>query len=166
MTSWNRTWLVLALLALLAAPGWGAEVGSAAPEFALRTFGGQQLSKAALAGKPLLLVFWNTWCVNCQQELVKLNRLAQTYGPNELEILTINTGINDSEGKAREFLKQRGYTFDASFDHGFTIGDAYQVRGVPTVCLIDGAGVLRYRQAEIPLELIQRLVANPEPKGS
>lgn len=157
MRNGNRAWLVLALLAILTTPGWGAAVGTAAPEFALRTFSGQQLSKAALAGKPLLLVFWNTWCVNCRQELVQLDRLAQTYGPNELEILTINTGINDSEGKAREFLRRHGYTFDAGFDHDFTIGDAFQVRGVPTVCLIDAAGVLRYLQADLPEDLSRYL---------
>ena len=141
------------LLALLAtnAPAW--ELGAPAPDFNLLTFAGQQVSPTALAGKPLLLVFWNTWCVNCQRELAQLQRLANTYGPRELPLLAINTGINDSERKARDFLQQHGYSFAAGFDHDFSIGQAYRVRGVPTVCLIDAAGVLRYRQAVLPDDL-------------
>lgn len=146
-------WLVL--LCATFAQAW--EVGEPAPDFSLRTFAGQTISSSALAGKPLLLVFWNTWCVNCQRELVELERLEKTYGPQQLTILAVNTGINDSERKARDYLQQRGYSFAAGFDHDFSIGQIFQVRGVPTVCLIDAAGIVRYRQAGLPDDLAKLL---------
>lgn len=145
------------LLALLSTNALALELGSPVPDFSLRSFSGQQFSPTTLAGKPLLLVFWNTWCVNCQRELAELQRLAITYGPHKLTILAVNTGINDSEAKARDYLKQHRYSFAAGFDHDFSIGQAYQVRGVPTVCLIDATGVLRYRQAGLPDDLANLL---------
>ena len=152
-----KTLLVFWLLAIVTSNALAWEIGAPAPDFTLRTFAGQQLSTATLAGKPLLLVFWNTWCVNCQRELVELERLTKTYGAQELTILAVNTGINDSEKKARDYLQQRGYSFAAGFDHNFSISQAYQVRGVPTVCLIDAAGVLRYQQAGLPADLAKQL---------
>lgn len=141
------------LLALLTTNALALELGAPAPEFSLRTFSGQQFSSTTLDGKPLLLVFWNTWCVNCQRELAELQRLATSYGPKKLTILAVNTGINDSEPKARGYLQQQGYSFAAGYDHDFSLGQAFQVRGVPTVCLIDAAGVLRYLQAGLPEDL-------------
>lgn len=148
--------LIFWLSAIVTGNALAGEIGAPAPDFTLRTFAGQQLSRAALAGKPLLLVFWNTWCVNCQRELGELEGLANSYGET-LTILAVNTGINDSEPKARAYLQQQGYSFAAGFDHDFTIGQAYRVRGVPTVCLIDAAGMLRYQHAEVPADLAQRL---------
>lgn len=142
-------WWVLLLTSHVQA--W--EIGDPAPDFRLRTFSGQQISSSTLSGKPLLLVFWNTWCVNCQRELVELERLEKTFGPQRLNILAINTGINDSERKARDYIHQHAYSFAAGFDQDFAIGQAYQVRGVPTVCLIDSGGIVRYRQASLPDDL-------------
>lgn len=149
LTCWLALFITSSALAL--------EIGGTAPEFTLRTFSGQQFSHSPQTGKPLLLVFWNTWCVNCQRELVELDRLDKTYGPQGLVILAVNTGINDSERKSRDYLQQRGYSFAAGFDGDFSLSTAYGVRGVPTVCLIDAAGVLRYQQAGLPDDLARHL---------
>ncbi len=145
------------LLSMPVAPCLGAKVGAPAPDFTLPTFSGPTFSLAQARGKTLLLVFWNTWCINCQRELVELDRLTARYGPETLAILLINTGINDTETKAREYLQRHGYRFPAGFDGNFTIGTAYQVRGVPTVLLIDAAGIIRYQQAGLPDDLPERL---------
>lgn len=145
------------LLALSTSSALAVEIGAPAPDFTLRTFSGQQFSHSPQTGRPLLLVFWNTWCVNCQRELGELDRLDKLYGAQGLVILAVNTGINDSEEKARNYLQQRGHSFAAGFDRDFSLGTAYGVRGVPTICLIDAAGVVRYQQAGLPDDLAKRL---------
>jgi peroxiredoxin len=142
--------LVLSFLTVMAAPGWSVEVGEPMPDFSLQTFDGSKLSRATLAGKPLLLVFWNTWCPNCMRELPGINRLAEEYGPRGLKVLAINTGINDAEGKARAFWKKHDYRFPTGFDHVFEIGQAFGVRGVPTIFLVDSKGVVRYKHVQLP----------------
>ena len=142
--------LVLSFLTVMVVPARSVEVGESMPDFALQTFDGSNLSRAMLEGKPLLLVFWNTWCPNCMRELPRINRLAEEFGPRGLKVLAVNTGINDAEGKARAFWKKHGYGFPTGFDHVFEIGQAFRVRGVPTIFLVDSKGVVRYKNVQLP----------------
>lgn len=150
-------WLVLALLLVTVSPGRGGEVGEQLPDFAVQTFDGNSISRATLAGRPLLLVFWNTWCVDCRRELPRINRLAERFGQRGLTVLAINTGFNDREGKARAYWKKSGFVFPAGFDHTFEIGKAFRVPGVPTIFLVDPRGVVRYKQTRLPRDIEERL---------
>jgi peroxiredoxin len=142
--------LVLSFLTVMAVPAWSVGVGEPMPDFALQTFDGSKLSRATLEGKPLLLVFWNTWCPNCMRELPRINRLAEEFGPRGLKVLAVNTGINDAEGKARALWKKHDYGFPTGFDHVFEIGRAFGIRGVPTIFLVDSKGVVRYKHVQLP----------------
>lgn len=148
---------LLPCLLLLAATVHSAEVGAPVPDFTVRTLEGGQLSRASLSGKPALLVFWNTWCAICKDELPKLNQVAAKFGPNRLTVLAINTGLNDSESKARAYWKKYGYTFPVGYDHTFQIGESFKVVGVPTVVLVDAQGLVRYSQTLLPNDLEERL---------
>ena len=149
--------LLPCLLALLAGSCLSAEVGARVPDFSVRTLGGDQLSRASLSGKPMLLVFWNTWCATCASELPRLNLMAQKFGPGRLTVLAVNTGLNDTEGKARAYWKKYGYTFPAGYDHSFNMGESFRVIGVPTVILVDAQGFVRYSHTSMPRDLEERL---------
>ena len=138
-------------------PGWGAEVGEPVADFTVQTFDGITFSRAALAGKPIMLIFWNTWCPVCREELPKINRLAERFGPGKAAILAVNTGLNDSEGKARAYWKKFGYVIPVGFDHSFEIGKAFKVRGVPTVFLVDSKGIVRYKNSVLPDNIEERI---------
>jgi cytochrome c biogenesis protein CcmG/thiol:disulfide interchange protein DsbE len=141
---------VIVFLVLMVCRASGAEVGDPIPEFTLRTFDGTTVSRATLAGQPLLLIFWNTWCPNCMRELPEINRLAGKFGPGGLKVLAVNSAINDSEKKARAYWENQGYIFPTGFDHYFEIGQAFGLRGVPTVFLVDSKGIVRFKQARVP----------------
>lgn len=150
-------WVALWFLLITVSPGWGVEVGGPLPDFAVRTFAGKTLSRASLTGRPLLLVFWNTWCPDCMRELPKINRLAERFGPRGLVVLAVNTGLNDSERKARAYWKKSGYVFPTGYDHTFEIGKIFAVPGVPTIFLVDAKGVVRYKQSRLPGDVEERL---------
>lgn len=149
--------LVLLSLILLVSPGWGAEVGDPLPDFRVQTFDGNSLSRAAFTGKPLLLVFWNTWCDNCMRELPEINRLARKFASRGLAVLAINTGFNDTESKARAYWKRSAYSFSSGYDHTFELGSLFRVRGVPTVFLVDSRGIIRYKQSMLPKDMEERI---------
>ena len=148
--------MVLLLLMFTLSPGWGAEVGEPMPDFSVQTFDGKSLTRANFAGKPLLLVFWNTWCPDCMRDLPEINRLAQKFVPQGLAVLAVNTGLNDTESKARAYWKKSAYLFPTGFDHSFEIGTAFRVRGVPTVFLVDSKGIVRYKNPQPPKDMEAR----------
>lgn len=154
------TTILLLLLwsqAVPASPGRGVEVGEAMPDIAMPTFAGDTISRSSVAGKPVLLVFWNTWCPTCLRELPQIGKLAEKFSPKELTVVAINTGLNDSESKARAFWKKHGYRFPVGFDHTFGIGQAFGIRGVPTVILVDAKGILRYKSTLPPDNMDERI---------
>jgi peroxiredoxin len=150
-------WVVPWLLLILAAPGWSVEVGDHMPDFSIQTFDGRNLTRATLDGKPVLLVFWNTWCPNCLRELPKINRLAEKFDPQRLTVIAINTAFNDTEKKARAYWHKSEYVFPCGFDHTFEMGQAFAVRGVPTLFLVDDRGIIRFKQVVLPEDVETRI---------
>jgi len=153
-----RKTLLAALLCqmYLASPAWSVEVGQPVPDFGIKSLAGESLSRARLTGKPLMLVFWNTWCPICKKELPEINRLALKYASKGLAVLAINTGLNDSEGKASAFWKKNAYQFPTGFDRYFEIGQSFGIQGVPTVVLVDAKGVVRYNSPLLPENMDER----------
>lgn len=148
----------LGFLLGLVSPAWSIEVGQPLPDFSLQTFDGHTASRTAMAGRPALLIFWNTWCPICMLELPRINRLAEKFGARGLTLLAINTAISDSESKARSYWSKSGFGFSSGIDLDFEIGQAFGVRGVPTVFLVDAKGVVRYKHALLPQDIEERLM--------
>ncbi len=47
-------------------------VGEAAPDFTLRLFDGDELTLSDLAGSPLVINIWVSWCTRCREEAAGL----------------------------------------------------------------------------------------------
>lgn len=115
-------------------------VGSAAPGVDVDLVRGQEL---VARGKPRLLVFWATWCLICKQAMPEVLAFARARG---VEVIA----ITDEEPATLE-------TFFASYDEPFPAIVAsdldrvtfldYGVSGVPTMVLLDEAGIVRHYQA-------------------
>ena len=41
-------------------------LGKAAPQFSVRTLDGARVTNTTLAGKAVIVNFWNTWCTPCR----------------------------------------------------------------------------------------------------
>ncbi len=91
----------------------------------------------AYADAPLtMLVFWETWCPYCRQELPKLEAMAQAYAGQGLQVLGISKlsrGTTSTDLLA--FAAEHGVTFALGAESG-TITDAFGVDGVPAVALV------------------------------
>ncbi len=160
-----RLILLLTLGVFTAASALAVKVGEPAPDFSIETFAGEEMSLARSKGqKPLLVVFWTTWCPNCQRELPKLAETFPQLHKQGLNVVAINAGINDSRDRARSFQKRYGLNFPLAFDEDFEISRAFGVWGVPTVFLIDTDGIVRFRRALIPKDLsaqVESLIRQP-----
>jgi peroxiredoxin len=155
---WQRRAGVFLLSMALSGIPWGsveaAFVGERAPEFALLTIDGQRATLGDYTGKrPLLLVFWATWCPVCKEEIPKLKALYATFTPRGLGFLAINVGINDSQEKATEYRERHTLPYPVAFDEGSHVTRAYRVVGTPTMIIVDRHGTIRYRGSAVPHDL-------------
>ena len=61
-------------------------VGSPAPGFTLKALDGATVTSRALAGQPVILNFWATWCAPCLKEIPDLKQVAASSGAKVIGI--------------------------------------------------------------------------------
>ncbi len=102
----------------------------------------QPLSLADLRGKVVLLDFWTSGCINCQQIVPDLNRLEEEFA-DELVIIGVHSGKYDREQEdqsVRQSLLRYGLKHPVVNDPDFVIWSIYGVNAWPTLILIDPEG--------------------------
>ena len=112
---------------------------------------GQPFDLAESIGKrPVMLVFWASWCPSCRTEVPKINDLAARYGKRGMAFVAVNVGFNDSVERARTFARKTAMTYPAIFDGSGQITQPYQLLGVPTIIIADSSGVIQFRNFATP----------------
>ncbi len=121
--------------------------GDPAPRFALPTLAGQELSLDGFRGRPVLIVFWASWCPTCREELPLVERLQQGMRDAGLAVLAVS--VDDERGlpAVRTLSDALNPTFPILLDLQGTVADAYQSYAVPDAVLIDAKGMIAWRKA-------------------
>lgn len=101
---------------------------------------GTQLSIADLAGKPVIVNFWASWCVPCKEEAPYLQGVYDKYRAKGLVVLGVDA--QDFRSDARRFMAKHGVTYPVVYDgKGSTLGK-WGVAGFPETFFIDRQGNL------------------------
>ncbi|HEY7381429.1 MAG TPA: redoxin domain-containing protein [Gaiella sp.] len=141
---------VVALLALLvwkvafaADGGVAAELAAGkpveAPPFALERLDREgTLSLDDLAGKPLVVNFWASWCIPCREEAPRLQQTYERYGGQGLVVLGID--YQDFRADAKRFMKRFGLTYPNVYDGKGSLVGRWGLRGVPETFFVDRRG--------------------------
>ncbi len=136
-------------------------IDQAAPEFSLPSLQEptRHVSNGDLAGRPVLLNVWASWCRACRLEHPLLVALARR---KVVEIIGLN--YKDEPRAARAWLHEHGDPYVTSIvDEAGSLGLDLGVYGVPETFLIDARGIIRYKhvgplnQQVIDDELVPRL---------
>ena len=137
-------------------------IGHEAPNFQLiNLWSGESVELSALRGKPIVLNFWASWCVECQQEAHILEAFHKRYGetvPPQVHILGV--AIQDKSEQAQAFARQFNNTYFLGLDNtNGEIALEYGIYGVPETFFIDPQGKIRFKQiGGVSAELIQEQV--------
>lgn len=144
--------LVLGMLAVYGRTGGlsastliGAQpTAEGAPPFAFTTFDGKRIALGDLAGKPVVLNFWASWCTPCRAEMPYFETTYQSY--RERDVVFLGLAVQDNVADSQAFLREVGVTYPTGPDDGNAITLRYQVTGMPTTFFItpDGRVVRRW----------------------
>lgn len=145
---WGTAAVWVAVLGLLTLVGFGlirrqqgpVGVGSRMPEFTLTTFDGETIASRDLQGKVLLVNFWASWCIPCEQEAAELEQASQLYSDDEVVFLGVD--YVDTETEARAYLARFGITYANGPDLGTRISQAFRIRGVPESYVVGPDGTI------------------------
>ena len=108
--------------------------------FSLKSLDGNQVTLSGLKGKPLLMVFFASWCPGCKEELP----LFEKFSSGKKDQLTI-IGLaidGEKEKKIQNFVKKCKVTLPVLLDEKEKVARAYGVKMVPTTFLIDTEGFI------------------------
>ena len=116
-------------------------VGQSEPTFTVRTFDGRTLSSTSLAGKAVLVNFWNSWCIPCQQELPDLKMFAAEHA-GDPNVVLLGILRDDTVDAARPYAEAEGMSWSLAGDPGATLSLDFGTRGQPETYAISAGGLV------------------------
>ena len=125
-------------------------------DFLLRTPDGRPVALKPLLGKkPVLLVFWATWCPTCIGTIPKLNSLHA--GPSGGKVQVLGLDYMETPEKVSAAVRSNGIRYPVLLDENGKVARAYGVFGIPAYILIDRTGRIVYRDNVLPDDIERRL---------
>jgi cytochrome c biogenesis protein CcmG/thiol:disulfide interchange protein DsbE len=114
--------------------------GEKAPEFSLTTFDGESYFLPNLRGQVVVVNFWASWCIPCEDEAPVLEAAWRRY--KDQGVLFLGVDYVDTETEALAFLERFDITYPNGPDLGTEISQAYRISGVPETYIVGRDGNL------------------------
>lgn len=97
----------------------------------------RDVSLAGLAGKPLVVSFWASWCTPCLHELPVFRKAASRWRGR---VTFVGITIDDQRASALRVARQAGLAYPLAYDRAGKAAAAYQVVDLPTTFFISAGG--------------------------
>lgn len=139
---WGSGDVLQALLTITGPIAPASQPGGRAPAFSLAATDGTRVSLGSLAGGPLVINFWASYCPPCKAEMPMLQRVMGAQKPARLVL--VNEG--DSAQAAGDFLRSVGVVDASLLDADLSVGRAYGAIALPTTVFVATDGTIASRQ--------------------
>ena len=87
-------------------------------------------------GQPVVLNFWATWCPTCVNELPTIDAFHRESS-GKYHVLAISS---ENPRLLKEYAEDQNLDVPVLWDRGGTVSNAYKVRKIPTIVIIDSQG--------------------------
>jgi cytochrome c biogenesis protein CcmG/thiol:disulfide interchange protein DsbE len=136
-------------------------VGNQAPVISGTTVDGGHVSLPAAPGHYVVLNFFASWCVPCQQEGPALVAFAFQHRDGSAQLVSVR--FNDTVGAVRRYQATLGATWPTLVDRSGRLALAYGVKGQPTTFVIAPDGrVVAYIVAPVTAHELDQVIARAE----
>src|SRR5262245_5820510 len=117
-------------------------LGSAAPDWRLKTVEGETVALSELRGKVVVLDFWANWCGPCRKLEPLFDQLTHEYQSKPVKFFTLSVWPDQD-------FNLQAYLIERKMASTFLIGEDavakdYGIWGLPTYYVIDPAGKVSY----------------------
>jgi cytochrome c biogenesis protein CcmG, thiol:disulfide interchange protein DsbE len=137
------------------------QVGDKLPPIQLTALSGESVDLASLAGKPMLVDFFTTWCGPCQEEAPLLQRVALEEA-GKVQVVLIDRG--ETRTQVDHFASQYGLNKPLILlDTNDKWASRLLVTGQPETFYVDASGIIQsHVNHELTWQGLESLIHTPD----
>lgn len=118
----------------------GKVLGKQAPDVSLKTLDGKKISLSDYKGKTIMVNFFNSWCIPCQEEEPALLEFSRQMKDKDPDFVFIGIVRDDSEKNIRNWAKDKELPFIVAFDDNENAAISFGTTGQPETYVINSSG--------------------------
>ncbi len=127
-------------------------IGKKAPEFTLKTVGGEETTLTKYReGKNAFVFFWATWCPYCRAQLQTLNERKDEVDKEGIKVILVD--IQETADDVEAYIKKYKVKYDSLLDQEGSVSEKYGVTGLPTFYLVTKDGIVKSVEHAVPEDL-------------
>lgn len=117
----------------------GKVVGKIVPDITVTAQDGEEIQLRSLAGKTVMINFFNSWCVPCQEEEPALLEFSRQH-KDDPDFVFIGIVRDDSKSNIEAWARDRELPFTVAYDDNEAAAIAFGTTGQPETYVIDANG--------------------------
>jgi len=115
--------------------------GRPVPKFTVETLTGQTLTTRDLAGKAVIVNFWNSWCIPCQQEHPALTQFYARHN-DDPNFALVGIVRDDTKAATERWINKHGDDWTIATDPNGKASLAFGTRGQPETFAVSPDGLV------------------------
>ena len=116
-------------------------VGKRVPAFSVEGLDGVPITSESLVGKTVLVNFWNSWCIPCEQEHGALQSFYEAHR-DDPNVVLLGIVREDTRSRVRREVQRKQIDWPVAFDPGAKAALDFGTRGQPETYAISPDGVV------------------------
>jgi len=103
------------------------------------------------SGRPVVLVFWQTWCPSCKKDAPELAHAVADYG-SRMQFFGVISGpdVDIDDAEVRRTAREWGHRQPQIRDRDLALARRFEVTGTPLVVVLGPKGRVLYRGYRLP----------------